>query len=223
VDCELLYGCTDSYKVYNSSYVDYSARTYDSYFCWDCDDCHDVFGCTHLAHKQYCIFNKQYTKEEYEAKIKQLLVLPAEKNIQSLKELIKKYPFGPSNVTSSENSDYGNHVHYCHNCYLCFDTVHSENCAYLYDSAFCKSSYDLTYGYKTELSYECTDVARVYNCDYLENCSDCFDCQYLMDCVDCHDCTGCVGLAHKKYCFLNGQYSEEEYKKVISELRQSVQ
>ncbi len=44
--------------------------------CWDqllrsqyCTNCHsssDLFGCYGLKHKQYCIFNKQYSKEEYE-------------------------------------------------------------------------------------------------------------------------------------------------------------
>ena len=40
----------------------------------NCHSCHDIFGCIGLRHKSYCIFNKQYTKEEYEElvlKIKQ--------------------------------------------------------------------------------------------------------------------------------------------------------
>jgi len=32
----------------------------------ECQECSDVFGCAGLRHKQYCILNKQYTKEEYE-------------------------------------------------------------------------------------------------------------------------------------------------------------
>ena len=31
-----------------------------------CEHNHDLFGCIGLMHKQYCIFNKQYKKEEYE-------------------------------------------------------------------------------------------------------------------------------------------------------------
>ena len=30
------------------------------------NNCHDLFGCIGLKHKEYCILNKQYTKEEYE-------------------------------------------------------------------------------------------------------------------------------------------------------------
>jgi hypothetical protein len=36
------------------------------YYCDSCRSCSDCFGCSNLLHKQYCIFNKQYTKEEYE-------------------------------------------------------------------------------------------------------------------------------------------------------------
>lgn len=32
----------------------------------ECHDCKDIFGCEGLRKKQYCILNKQYTKEEYE-------------------------------------------------------------------------------------------------------------------------------------------------------------
>jgi hypothetical protein len=31
-----------------------------------CENCTNVFGCIGLRNKQYCILNKQYTKEEYE-------------------------------------------------------------------------------------------------------------------------------------------------------------
>ena len=46
--CVMSFGCT------NSAYCDF------------CFYCHDCFGCVGLTNKQYCILNKQYTKEEYE-------------------------------------------------------------------------------------------------------------------------------------------------------------
>lgn len=219
VESELLYECQDCYKCYSSSYLDYCSQTYDSYFCWDCDDCHDIFGCTHLNHKQYCIFNKQYTKIEYQEKIKELLKKPVSENIKNLKELIKEYPFGPTNITNSKNSDYGNHIHYATNYYLCFDAVRGEDCGYLYDCAYCKNSYDLTQCFYAEMCYQCRDSARIYNCDFLEYSSDCFDCAYLYNCRDCHNCFGCNGLVHQKFCILNKKYSEEEYKKIVGEIR----
>lgn len=222
VDCEMLYESLDCFHVYNGSYLDYCARLYESHFCWDCNDSHDLFGCTHLRQKQYCIFNKQYTEEAYKAKVKELLTRPAEQNIAELKELIKKYPFGPSNVSHSENSDYGNHVHYSQNCYLCFDAARNENSAYLYDSFYCKNSYDLTQCAHVELCFECRDSSKLYNCDYVDWSSNCYDSSFLTDCIDCHNCFGCIQLAHKKYCFLNKQYSEEEYHNLVNEVKASL-
>ncbi len=34
-------------------------------YCDSCSSCQDCFGCVGLKHKKYCIFNKEYTKEEY--------------------------------------------------------------------------------------------------------------------------------------------------------------
>ena len=36
------------------------------YYCYTCFACTDCFGCVGLKNKQYCILNKQYTKEEYQ-------------------------------------------------------------------------------------------------------------------------------------------------------------
>jgi hypothetical protein len=35
-------------------------------YCTHCITCKDCFGCAGLRNKQYCVLNKQYTKEEYE-------------------------------------------------------------------------------------------------------------------------------------------------------------
>lgn len=43
-------GCKNSHDIWYSAY------------CMSCSDC---FGCVGLKRKKYCIFNKQYTKEEY--------------------------------------------------------------------------------------------------------------------------------------------------------------
>ncbi len=46
------------------------ARCQYSLICKNCTDC---FGCVGLTDKQYCIFNKQYTKEEYEELVPKII------------------------------------------------------------------------------------------------------------------------------------------------------
>lgn len=221
VDCEKLYGCVDCLRAYNSTYLDYCARIYDSHFCWDCIDSHDLFGCTHLRQKQYCICNRQYTQEEYKRRLAGLLARPSDQNLLDLKNLIRTYPFGPSNVTHSENSSYGNHVHYALNLYLCYDAAHDEDCGYLYDSFYCKNSYDLTQCAQVELCYECRDSSKLYNCRFADWSSNCYDSAFLANCVDCHNCFGCAELSHAKNCILNRQYTPEEYTRTVSEVMTS--
>ncbi len=38
-----------------------------------CVNCHNIFGCIGLKNKSYCIFNKQYSKEEYEEIVLKLI------------------------------------------------------------------------------------------------------------------------------------------------------
>ncbi len=42
-------------------------------YCMNCHDVSDCFGCIGLRNKQYCIFNKQYTKKEYEELLPQII------------------------------------------------------------------------------------------------------------------------------------------------------
>jgi len=42
-------------------------------YCDSCDYCNNCFACIGLKYKKYCILNKQYTKEEYEALVPKII------------------------------------------------------------------------------------------------------------------------------------------------------
>jgi len=82
IHCNKIQDCNDTYVVVDNSNLCYESvstiSTYKSsftYSCWHnnkeifyCQFCMNssyLFGCVWLRNKQYCIFNKQYTKEEY--------------------------------------------------------------------------------------------------------------------------------------------------------------
>jgi hypothetical protein len=75
------------YEVMSASYASrayFSNRVVGDHDIWysdDCHDSHDLFGCVGLRKKEYCILNKQYTKEEYGKLLPQLV------------ENLTKYPF----------------------------------------------------------------------------------------------------------------------------------
>ena len=45
----------------------------DMYYCMDCHHGKNLFACVGLKSKQYCILNKQYTKEEYEKLVPKII------------------------------------------------------------------------------------------------------------------------------------------------------
>ena len=71
---QLVYECENSFNIFNVGFS--STVTYASTNVWysdNCDSCTHCFGCIWLHHKEYCILNKQYTKEEYEKTISQII------------------------------------------------------------------------------------------------------------------------------------------------------
>src|SRR3989344_3957090 len=70
--CELSYEDIESencYKLFFGSHV--RDRT-DSAFLYDCSNLNNCIGCVNLKNKSYCIFNEQYTKEDYFSKLIEL-------------------------------------------------------------------------------------------------------------------------------------------------------
>lgn len=221
VECEKCYEGVDLLKTYNSTYMRYCARIYDSHFCYDCNDSNKLFGCAYLNFKQYCIFNRQYTKEDYEKKVTELLKKSPEENLNQMKKIMMKFPVSITHISHSENCDYGNHIHYSKNLYLCFDSAHSEDSGYLYDSHYNKYCYDLTQSFHCEFCYECVNSDKLNNCYYMNDCSHIFDSGFCENCTNSNHLFGCFGLIKQDYCILNKKYSKEEYVKIIKEIIES--
>ena len=51
---------------YHTAFVSMCRGSSDVYYSFGCMYCKHCFGCVSLKNAEYCIFNKQYTKEEYE-------------------------------------------------------------------------------------------------------------------------------------------------------------
>ncbi|MDO8649262.1 MAG: hypothetical protein Q7R81_05780 [Candidatus Peregrinibacteria bacterium] len=66
-DCQLLYEC--SYSGDRSQHILFCSHCFEDHDCYYCSFCmhnKNLFGCVAMSRKEYCILNKQYTKEEYE-------------------------------------------------------------------------------------------------------------------------------------------------------------
>lgn len=222
VESELCYESVDPFKAFNCDYTNYCSRIQDSSYCHWCWDSHDLFGCVYLKNKSFCIFNRQFTEEEYRKKVKELRKLPPEKIFAVVEELKNRYPLTQTIEGHNENTSYGNYIHYNKNCYLCFDAANDENCAYLYDSFDCTNCFDLTYGYKDQLTYQSLYSPNIFNCNYVYWSENCMDSDYLISCVDVKNSLGCINLQHKQYCILNRQFTKDEYEKISKKIKQEL-
>ncbi len=70
---ELSYECSSNFKLYNCGFCFNSVFLNNCFYCETCANLDNCFWCVWLNQKQYCIFNKQYTKEEYERIVPQII------------------------------------------------------------------------------------------------------------------------------------------------------
>ncbi|MEK7546961.1 MAG: hypothetical protein AAB536_02165 [Patescibacteria group bacterium] len=210
--------CSDSNRVFFSQYADNCSF---SSFVYDGRNLQNCFGCVDLRNKSYYIFNKPYSKEDYYRKLKEY-DLGSYKTLLKIKgefEQVKMlYPRRFAHIVQSENVT-GNNLREAKNCKFCFDTEHGvENGKYLAIVGLnLKDSYDCyDVGTNSQMVYEGVDVgldtSKVFFASMVWTG---LDVQYSKDCQNCSNVFGCVGLRNKKYCILNKQHSEEEYKKLL--------
>ncbi len=73
--CELCMELTGVVRAYHSSFLAYciAGTTKNSFYTVECVNGHNLFGCIGLKQKEYCILNKQYSPEEYEALLPRII------------------------------------------------------------------------------------------------------------------------------------------------------
>jgi len=70
-------------------------------YCISCFGCRDCFGCVGLKNKQYCVFNKEYSKESYEAFVAKII-----ERMMADKEWGEFYPYQMSPFGFNETLGY---------------------------------------------------------------------------------------------------------------------
>ena len=87
VSSELCYEVNGATYYNNCIAIYYGRSLSDCQYCQYCFNSQNLFGCIGLTHKKYCIFNKQYSKEEYK-KLKAHLI----EHMHSTKEYGEFFP-----------------------------------------------------------------------------------------------------------------------------------
>lgn len=218
VDVERSYHSIDVEKSEGLRFSQSCIGCSNSYLLYDCKNCTDCFGCVSLRSKQFCIFNKQYSRDEYRAEIQRL----APHTFSGLKSATEKFellkhslPRKYASITQSERVT-GDDIVNARNCLQCFDVKNDvENCRYSFRLFNTKDTYDANAAWNgDELVYESLSVSSAQRvlCSALIWSG--FDVAYSHNCSDCNNIFGCVGLRSKSYYIFNRPYSKDEYEKL---------
>jgi hypothetical protein len=210
-------------SLYRTHFSYDSDECLDSMFLTSCANLQNCLGCINLRHKKYCIFNKQYTKEEYEKEIKKY-DFGSYKGLSEFRKLylnfIKNEPRRFAFVYKSLNVT-GDNIMNSKNGRMLFD-IYGD----VIDSKFIthvigmRDSYDIYGGGAgAEFLYEGLDfgLEGAKNSFALLN-HGCLETKYTYMCYSSKNLFGCVGLKKEQYCILNKKYSKEEYEQLVPKI-----
>lgn len=230
VSSELCYDSLHSYKNNRCAGLrSQVVNSLDSFFLRDCFNCQNCVASANLRNKQYCIFNRQYPRDEYFRELARW-DMGSYAHYRKLKELAeehwKKFPPKPTQEEFSFNVT-GAQVFQSKNCKECFEVMGAEDSKYLlwlYDPPI-KDCYDVTtWGNNLSLSYECCNVGE--QSSGLKFCVSCgihlVDAEYSMEILTGSHIFGCVAVRKGEYAILNKRYSPEAYRglraKIIAQM-----
>jgi len=117
-----------------------------------------------------------------------------------------------------ENSDYCSNVTGVKDCYLVFNSAHSEDCMYGENVFKSRDCIDCTHTPYSELCYDCVECSNCYAVQSSAYCHNCRDSYYLFHCQGLKNCFGCVNLHQQEYCVFNKQCSKAEYEEFIGNI-----
>ena len=198
----------------------------DSWYMYGCSGCQNCFGCVNLRHKSYYFLNQELSKEDYEKKVKEIRgnYVKMEAFKKDFNELVLKLPHRENNNLKSLKSS-GEYIFESKNCQNSFEISFCEDSRHLFSVKEAKDCYDLLgHGRRGELLLEGVAVGTSQNVIGSWWVVTSRDILYSFGLRTSENCFGCDSLRNARYCILNKQYSEEEYKKItgkiISELKE---
>ena len=225
INADHVYETVSSNGVYNTKFSYFCDECFDSSFLFNCIGCSNCFGCINLRNQKYCIWNKQYSKEEYQNEIKKWDLGSYEikqKAKEKFMELYYKIPRRFAFIVNSHNV-VGDDIKNSKNCKNCFSIRNGvENCKNIFLSGLLlKDSQDVDFGGDTsELLYEVSGSTQAQQTKFSRGSNNVINVEYSEQTYSCSNLFGCAKLRNKKYCILNKQYTKEEYEKLLPKIKQ---
>ncbi len=217
-DSENCYMGIDCNNCFNAYYCQDCTNCSEAHYLFNCTNAHNCFACYNLNNADYHIFNKAYSKEEYEVEKNKLLGKFTMKDFLEFKKngIVKNL-----NIVNSENA-IGDQIYNAQNVRYSYGIADSQNIAYstmlINNAADC---YDVDF-VGNGISQVCDaslinkSSSKVYFTYDTRGWSE--NVFYSISCKSCKNIFFCNGLLNKEYCILNKQYTKEEYEELVSQI-----
>ncbi len=220
-DSERLAHTTYSAGSYDMTHSQQVRSCMNGSFLFDCINSSYCFMSANLRNAKYVFRGEQCTKEEYERRLGEIAFESARVQEALLEEFemvkmnaIHKY----ADILKSTDTT-GDSLTNMKNCRVCFEAYGEEDSKWASRAFNNKNVWDVNNIYGSELVYEYitlgSNSSRVAFSMSLTGAST--DVQYS-GWSNGADLFGCFGMRNKKYCILNKQYSEAEYRELVPKI-----
>ena len=200
--------------------------------CSDMRNCQNCLGCSGLRNRQYYIFNKPFSKEEYEKFLAENRLGKRENLVRLRKEAEKIWMSVPkkySQIVKCQNAN-GNYISESKNISNGWDVEKCEDCRNLDIVVSLKDCYDATCFGWGEFCYEIGHAGGVnrskFSChlfgDGQISTTASADLEYCFFTQNSNDCFGCCNVRKQQYCVLNKQYSKDDYKQLVEKIKKQM-
>ena len=215
--CYEVINAKNSYKCYFSKNIE---NCNSVYFSRDLINCKNCIWCVNLQNKEYFIFNKIYSKEEYFKKLDELNIF-SYKQVLKLKEEFKifekDFPVKYYNWKKNDffSWDYIENSKEAYQAYNCRDNEETKYCR---DSRRIIKSYDLVETLWVENSYSNEGSAFINKCIVWMKLNNCNNVNYSSHCNWSDNLFWCIWINNWSYCILNKQYKKSDYEELVQKI-----
>lgn len=217
---ELVYESLASQHLYRCAFMNHCDNCNECFFGTDLKGCKDCLGCINLRQKRFCIFNEQFSEEEYRKRVTSFR-LDTSDGLRHFRQRYVQWILGfPRKCFHQVN---------CENCvgddlFNCKDVVNgfqfdaAEYCKFVIHGDAPKNCYDVSQTGRPEWCYEGATPDNSYATHFTTWCWKDKNVLYSDNCHSCEHLFGCIALKRKKYCILNRQYTKDEYERLAGKI-----
>ncbi|MES2931002.1 MAG: hypothetical protein V4665_04455 [Patescibacteria group bacterium] len=184
-----------------------------------CDLCHKEVISIYVPGTPFPVYcHSCWWSDEWDPKSYAQDYDPSRPFIDQVAELRRRVPRVALLVVNSVRSDYTNSAGDNKDCYLIFASDGNEDSSYSRLIMKCKSVFDCSFAYDSELCYECIDCRASFKCLYSEQCQSSSDLLFCFNMRDSQNCIFCTNGRHMSYGIFNEKCTKEEYEAKRAEI-----